>query len=164
MKQGRTEKAVFAKLSTEKVELAQNIKNAENHLKQVNVELAAIDSLRTKWEAAVKEALKLKQEIIDTNEQDMRSLEELKSMLRRMNDGENNVKRIEKRNALVKEAEKHYQGIRSILNKAEKDLGINIPYPSWFQDSIKKMSDIATTQGGVHNKVYNYRNELKKYK
>ena len=161
MKQGKTEKAVFAKLS--KVELAQNIKNAEEYLEQVKVELGAIDSLRTKWEAAVKEALKLKQEIIDTNEQDMRSLEELKSMLRRMNDGDNNVKRLEKRNALVKEAEKHYQEIRSILNKAEKDLGVRVPDPSWFQDSIRRMRDIATTEGGT-NKVYEYRNEVKKYK
>jgi len=166
MKQGKTEKAVFAKLSTEKVETSaeQNIENAKKLVERVNVELGAIDSLRTKWEATVKEALKLKQEIIETNEQDMRSLKELKSILNRMNDGDNNIKRMKKKEALRKEAEGYYQEIRSILIKAEKELGVSVPDPSWFQDSIPKMSDVATMPSPYGNDVYKYRNEVKKYK
>ena len=94
----------------------------------------------------------------------MRSLKELKSILNRMNDGDNNIKRMKKKEALRKEAEGYYQEIRSILIKAEKELGVSVPDPSWFQDSIPKMSDVATMPSPYGNDVYKYRNEVKKYK
>ena len=49
MKQGKTEKAVFAKLSTEKVEL-----------KEEKVELSALDDLKAKYDKIASNAPKIK--------------------------------------------------------------------------------------------------------
>lgn len=150
MKQSKTEKAVFAKLASHKVELS----------KEQKVELAVGDNM-PKLANEIESTFKSVDRLLDEAFTPIRRIEKQVSELLDPNYFQKEFKTFT--TALMK-LESAYAEARQTIQNAENDLGVSIPEPKNVTEAVRVLERFQRQEETLRKEINEYSQAYKKYK
>ena len=150
MKQGKTEKAVFAKLASQKVELS----------KEKKVELALTDRV-----VAMADKLRASENVmnkrLDSIFVPIREIEKAVSNLQSPSDLQDTFKTYMSN---LDDLERAYQEALQNIKDVENDLGVSIPMPSELNNVVKLLQRFQDAEQQMRREINEYSQAYKKFK